>query len=108
MNWLGIQSIAHVAVERVLNSLPEGLLVALFTWVLLRLIGRRNSGTRFAVWFTALIAVIGLSFAGGFQLNEAHTLLPTRQLTTQIVVVLYCWKSAQSMPPLWASSLSRR
>jgi Zn-dependent protease with chaperone function len=54
------QTIAQIAIGRILNSLPEGLLVALFAWVTLRLLPRQNSGTRFAVWFVALLAVAGL------------------------------------------------
>ncbi|MGA9543168.1 MAG: M56 family metallopeptidase [Candidatus Sulfotelmatobacter sp.] len=49
---------------RILNSLPEGVLVALFAWVTLRLLPRQNSGTRFAVWFVALLAVAGLPLIG--------------------------------------------
>src|SRR5579862_1787792 len=85
MNWLSIQSVAQVSVEHVLNSLPESLLVVFCAWLLLRLIGRQNSGTRFAVWFIALAAVVGLSIAGGIGLNEASTLLPSHP-TSQFVV----------------------
>ncbi len=54
----GIQVIA----ERVLNSVPEGLLITAFTWIVLRLAGRQNSGTRFAAWFAALAAIAALPF----------------------------------------------
>jgi Zn-dependent protease with chaperone function len=64
MNWPGIEAVAQVLVERALNSLPEGLLVAVLAWLLLRFAGRQNAGTRFAVWFVALAAVVGLSFPG--------------------------------------------
>ena len=53
---------AQLAVERVLNSLPEGLLIALGAWLLLRIMGRENSGTRFAVWLVALAGVVALPF----------------------------------------------
>jgi Zn-dependent protease with chaperone function len=59
-----LQTIAQIAIGRILNSLPEGLLVALFAWVTLRLLPRQNSGTRFAVWFVALLAVAGLPLIG--------------------------------------------
>jgi hypothetical protein len=58
------QTIAQIVISRILNSLPEGLLVALFAWVTLRLLPRQNSRTRFAVWFVALLAVAGLPVAG--------------------------------------------
>ncbi|MGA2967233.1 MAG: M56 family metallopeptidase [Terriglobales bacterium] len=57
MNWLSLQTLAQVPVERVLNALPEGFLIACFAWALLRVFRRQNSGTRFAVWFLALLAV---------------------------------------------------
>ncbi len=70
MNWLTLQTVAQVSVERVLNVLPEGLLIALFAWTLLRLSRRQNSGTRFAVWFLALIAVASLPFMP--ELGDGH------------------------------------
>src|SRR6202050_2403250 len=65
MIWPQLQTIAQIAIGRFLNSLPEGLLIALFAGVMLRLLPRQNSGTRFAVWFVALLAVAGLPFIGG-------------------------------------------
>ncbi len=58
------QTIAQLVIGRILNSLPEGLLVALFAGVTLRLLPRQNSGTRFAVWFMALLAVAALPLIG--------------------------------------------
>jgi beta-lactamase regulating signal transducer with metallopeptidase domain len=84
-----MQGVAQLWVERALNSLPEGLLLALFAWLVLRLIGRQSAGTRFAVWFMALIAVPGLSVLGTFHLNEARVFPAT--LNSQIVV-----------PAIWA------
>lgn len=91
MILFGLGSIAQILVERALNALPEGLLIALFAWLLLRLMERQNSGTRFAVWFSALLAVIGLSFLGGFKLSVSQSLLPANHLAGRIVV-----------PALWA------
>jgi beta-lactamase regulating signal transducer with metallopeptidase domain len=89
MNVLGMQSVAQLSVERVLNSLPEGLLLALFAWLLLRLIGRQNSGTRFAVWFVTLMAVAGLSLFGGFQLLD-HGILPaTTHFSSHITIPVF-------------------
>jgi len=37
MTWLpAAETVAQIAVERILNPLPEGLLVAIFAWALLR------------------------------------------------------------------------
>jgi beta-lactamase regulating signal transducer with metallopeptidase domain len=57
MTTLNLHPIAQMSAERMLNCLVEGIAIALFAWVLLRLAGRRNSGTRFAVWFCALVAI---------------------------------------------------
>ena len=54
---MSLHFVAQISVERLLNGLGEGVLIALFAWVLLRLTGRRNAGTRFAVWFCALVAI---------------------------------------------------
>ena len=64
MMWPLLQAIAQIAISRILNSLPEGLLIALFAWMMLRFLPRQNSGTRFAVWFVALLAVCGLPLIG--------------------------------------------
>jgi beta-lactamase regulating signal transducer with metallopeptidase domain len=57
MNALDMHFVAQLSVERLANCLAAGTLIALFAWLLLRMIGRRNSGTRFAVWFCALLAI---------------------------------------------------
>jgi beta-lactamase regulating signal transducer with metallopeptidase domain len=56
---------AQIAVESVLNSLPEGLLVAASAWTLLRVMGRQNAGTRFAVWMVALVSIATLPWLRG-------------------------------------------
>lgn len=56
---------AQLVVGRVLNSLPEGLLLALSAGLLLRVLGRQNARTRFAVWIVALCGVVALPFLGG-------------------------------------------
>ncbi len=65
MNWVLVQTAAQISVERILNALPEGFLIAIFAWVLLRVLRRQNSGTRFAVWFLALLTVAVLPVLGG-------------------------------------------
>ncbi len=58
MNPLNFHFVAQMSVERLLNCVVEGIVIAMFAWALLRLAGRRNSGTRFAVWFCALLAIV--------------------------------------------------
>ncbi len=60
MIWPELQTFAQAAIGHILNSLPEGLLVALFAGGMLRLLPRQNSGTRFAVWFIALCTIVAL------------------------------------------------
>jgi len=66
MSWFSLQTVAQISVERILNALPEGFLISIFAWALLRVLRRQNSGTRFAVWFMALLAVAPLQMLGGF------------------------------------------
>src|SRR5208283_2288278 len=55
-----LQAFAQKTIEHGINSLPEGLLIVLFAWTLLRILPRQNSRTRFAVWFVGLPAFGGL------------------------------------------------
>ena len=66
MSWLALQTVAQISVERILNALPEGFLIALFAWALLRVLRKQNSGTRFAVWFAALLAIAALPVLSAF------------------------------------------
>jgi beta-lactamase regulating signal transducer with metallopeptidase domain len=59
---LNLHAIAQMSAERMLNCLLAGIVIALFAWMLLRLVGRRNSGTRFAVWFCALLGIAASPF----------------------------------------------
>jgi beta-lactamase regulating signal transducer with metallopeptidase domain len=84
---LPLQLFAQVAIERVLNSLPEGVLITLFAYALLRILPKQNSRTRFAVWFVALMAVATLPWfaallqAGGAMSIPAHSLASPRAIT---------------------------
>ena len=57
MPAVSFHMLAQISMERLLNSLAEGVAIALFAWILLRVAGRKNSGTRFVVWFCALVAI---------------------------------------------------
>ncbi len=59
----------QAGVQSVLNSFPEGILIALFAWTALHLLPKQNSRTRFAVWFLALLAVVGTASLGGLMLT---------------------------------------
>jgi hypothetical protein len=82
MMWPQLQIIAQTATGSFLNSLPEGLLIALFAWMMLRFLPRQNSGTRFAVWFMALLAIAGLPLVGGFVAEHSILAAGSRPLIT--------------------------
>ena len=54
MNW---QAIATLSVGRTLNWVLVGISIGLFAEMVLRIAKRHNSGTRFAVWFSALLGI---------------------------------------------------
>jgi beta-lactamase regulating signal transducer with metallopeptidase domain len=65
MSAINLHAVAQLSTERMLNCIVEGMAIALFAWLLLRIMslrnsGHQNSGTRFAVWFAALFAVAAL------------------------------------------------
>jgi beta-lactamase regulating signal transducer with metallopeptidase domain len=60
-----LQTLAQFFAERLLNTAVEGIILAGLVWLVIRLMGRTNSGTRFAVWFTALLAIVALPLLGG-------------------------------------------
>jgi beta-lactamase regulating signal transducer with metallopeptidase domain len=87
-----LQSLAQLSVARIVNSVPEGLLIALFAWALLRVTGRQNSGTRFVIWFSALTAIVVLPFVGGLRaahLNTPAILHPEIVLPASWATVLF-------------------
>jgi len=100
MNWLPLQAVAQISVERILNALPEGFLIALFVWALLRVLRRQNSGTRFAVWFLALLTVAALPVLGGFGAGqEQGRALMTSGMSAPVSASL---RPAIAIPGRWA------
>jgi beta-lactamase regulating signal transducer with metallopeptidase domain len=69
---LNLQSLAELSAERIINCTAEGMIIALLAWVLLRAVGPRNSGTRFAVWFAALLGVAALPLFGNWAASGAE------------------------------------
>jgi beta-lactamase regulating signal transducer with metallopeptidase domain len=92
----GLQAAAQVAVERLVNAVPEGFLIALFAWLLLRILRKQNSGTRFAVWFLSLLTVAALPllaireghFITGFGLSSG-SLRPAISIPSHWAVVVF-------------------
>jgi bla regulator protein blaR1 len=65
MNAADLGTLAQLFTERLLNSVAAGVVLAGLVGVLLRLIGRQSSETRFAIWFSTLVAVVALPFHAG-------------------------------------------
>jgi bla regulator protein blaR1 len=87
-----LNAAAQFAAERMVDSLLVGLALAVFAFVLLRLLPRPNSATRFAVWFTALLATAFLSSLGS-----------PRQLVANLAPAPRPWIS---VPSTWALYLA--
>ena len=87
MTALDLQTLAQVFTGRLLNSAVEGVVLVGVVWVLLRLIGRQNSGTRFAIWFSALLAIVVLPFLAGSGFSTTHVpALPATNLHREIIL----------------------
>ena len=59
-------AVTRFAADGILNSLLAGVAIAMLAWVVARLFSRQGSGTCFAVWFLALVAIGLLPFVGHF------------------------------------------
>ncbi|MGZ4827922.1 MAG: M56 family metallopeptidase [Terriglobales bacterium] len=83
---------AQGTAERILHSFVLGIALTAFAWALLRVIPRPNASTRFAVWFTALLATAFLPLLGG-------PLYAFRSMGTAVPPLV-------SVPPSWALYLA--
>jgi beta-lactamase regulating signal transducer with metallopeptidase domain len=91
---VAIQTIAEASASRIVECLIEGTLIAVCAALALRLRRQHNSGTRFAIWFSALMAIAALPFlAGAFSSIPA---LHAAVLPTSI------HHSAITLPAAWA------
>jgi Zn-dependent protease with chaperone function len=59
---VNLQTLAQIFTERVLNTSVEGVVLAALVWILFRVVGRQDSGTRFNTWFSVLLAIVALPF----------------------------------------------
>lgn len=69
-----LDPLARLAVQALLNSLWQGVLIVALVWVLLRALGRVSATTRHALWLVSLLTISLLPLAGGFlALQRAET-----------------------------------
>ena len=73
MTAIAFHELARVLSERMMNGMAAGVVLTLVAWALLRIAGRQNSSTRFAVWFAALMAIATLPFVGKLASRTVHT-----------------------------------
>src|SRR5579872_1437077 len=67
-----LHTAAHLLTVRVIQSLIEGSFIGLFAMAVLRL-SRLNAGTRFAVWFSSLVAIAAVPAVSGEWLWHARS-----------------------------------
>jgi beta-lactamase regulating signal transducer with metallopeptidase domain len=87
------QMLAQIFADRMLNSVWEGIVLALFGAALLHALSRQNASTRFAVWFSTLVAIAALPLFGstanggaGAITRATHTAL---QLPASWAIVIF-------------------
>ncbi len=86
------QALAQIFAGRMLNSTAEGIVIAGFIWILLRMMTRQNSSTRFAMWLSALAAVAMLPLIEGIGFGALGT-------------AAHASHSAFQLPSFWAVDL---
>jgi beta-lactamase regulating signal transducer with metallopeptidase domain len=69
MTAMQAQMLAQAFCERMLDGAVAGVVLACLVWAVLRLRGRHDSRTRFAVWLLALAALVVLPFFAGPRLG---------------------------------------
>ena len=82
---------AHLVTLRVIQSLAVGSLIAMFAGVLLARF-RWNAGTRFAVWFSSLLAIAAVPVLGGEWLwspNPVPSAVPAVTLPDSFALYLF-------------------
>jgi bla regulator protein blaR1 len=65
INAAGLNALAQLSALQIVDCLVEGTLIAIFASLVLGVARRQNSGTRFAVWFSALMAIALLPLVAG-------------------------------------------
>lgn len=85
-----LNAIAQLSTLRIVDCLIEGTLVTIFAGLVLRTARLRNSSARFAVWFSALLALAALPWLGAAAWSHAR--IPAESLN----------RSAITLPGYWA------
>jgi beta-lactamase regulating signal transducer with metallopeptidase domain len=81
-----LDPLARLAVQALLNSLWQGLLIATLVWVLLRALGRVSATTRHAMWLVSLLTIGLLPLAGVFIAYQRAESNPKSELEARAVI----------------------
>lgn len=86
-----LYAIGQIAITGILNSVPAGIAIALLAWAVTQRFGRHGSGTRFAVWFSALVAIAILPWVCHFAYGggNATSSIPRSVVTLPISFASY-------------------
>src|SRR5450755_1217457 len=98
MTPIELHAIANTSAAGILVCIAGGIPIALIAWTALRVWGRQNSSTRFAVWYGALLAISLLPLIERMRLGDAQASLngaPSHSLivvsSSWAVVVFTLW-----------------
>jgi beta-lactamase regulating signal transducer with metallopeptidase domain len=116
---LGLHPLAELVALRFLDSLAEGTLVCLVASVVLHFTPRQNAATRFAVWFSGLVAIAALPWIGGalphpslgaVATRHAAIVLPSSWAVYFLALwgVIALWFSFGVVKALWHLNVLRR
>lgn len=86
--------------ERLLNGVPAGIAIASLAWIFLRLAGKKNSSTRFAVWFSALLATGAAPFLAGLASRPAGAAANSAEIrlpNSWAVILLGIWAALAAL-----------
>jgi len=98
---LDLNAIAQMSTLRIVDCLLEGTLIAIFAAVVLRSAPLRHSSTRFAVWFSALMAISALPLLTGVTLTGVSLPVASWQHGTDVSAQTLT-RSVISLPGSWA------
>ncbi len=79
-----LNALAQIATDRILNSLLAGIGIACLAWAITCLFDRRGSGTRFAVWFSALMAIAALPWVYHVQASRGYAIADVSRSTVTL------------------------
>ena len=84
-----LHAIAQTSAVQIVDCLVQGTLLAIFSGLMLGMARRQNSGTRFALWFSALMAIAILPLFGGSW--GRHVGIPAGSATPSTITLPASW-----------------